>query len=231
MLNFKMNRVCSLFSGIGGIDLGFVQAGFTIVWANELNKEAAMTYRHNFKNSTLVERNIKHIKTKSIPDFDVLIAGFPCQPFSRAGMQKGFSDTRGTLFFEIVRILSQKRPQVVFLENVANLLGHDEGKTFLTVYNELAPLGYTLKYCVMDAADYGNIPQHRSRIFIIGFLDNDKCKKFIFPDELPRTVRLNDILDRTIRHDSGYYFSTGDKHYDLLKKIVVDKKAIYKFFN
>lgn len=225
-----MYRVCSLFSGIGGIDLGFVQAGFTVVWANEFNKEAAMTYRHNFQFSSLVEKNIKRIKSENIPDFDVLVAGFPCQPFSSAGMQKGFSDTRGTLFFEIVRIVSEKRPQVVFLENVANLLGHDEGKTFLTVYNELAPLGYTLKYCVMDASKYGNVPQHRARIFIVGFWDNDKCERFKFPDEMKRTVNLNDILDRSVLHDRCYYFSKTDKYYDLLKKIVVDKKAIYKFY-
>ena len=230
-LSFDMNRVCSLFSGIGGIDLGFVQAGFKIVWANEFNKEAAMTYRHNFQDGCLVEKNIKRVKPESIHDFDILVAGFPCQPFSSAGMQKGFSDTRGTLFFDIVRIVSVKKPQVVFLENVANLLGHDEGKTFLTVYNELAPLGYTLKYCVMDAADYGNVPQHRSRIFIVGFLDNDKCEKFKFPSEIPRTVKLNDILDRSVTHDSSYYFSEGDKYYELLKRIVVDKKAIYKFFD
>lgn len=226
-----MNRVCSLFAGIGGIDLGFIQAGFTIVWANEFNKEAAITYRHNFKDSVLVEKNIKRVKAESIPDFDVLVAGFPCQPFSRAGMQKGFLDTRGTLFFEIVRIASRKRPQVIFLENVANLLGHDEGRTFLTVYNELAPLGYTFKYCVMDAADYGNVPQHRSRIFIVGFLDNERCEKFRFPDEIHRTVSLNDVLDRAVMHDSIYYFTDTDKYYDLLEKIVVDKKAIYKFFD
>ena len=140
-------KVCSLFSGIGGIDLGFIQAGFDVVWANEFNKDAATTYRANFGNEYLVEKDIRKVDASEIPDFDVLVAGFPCQPFSSAGMQKGFSDTRGTLFFDIVRIVSEKKPQVVFLENVANLLGHDDGKTFLTVYLNLLKPANKMDLC------------------------------------------------------------------------------------
>ena len=163
-------RVCSLFSGIGGIDLGFMQAGFEIVWANEFDKDAAHTYRHNFGNAHLVEKDIRQIDAHTIPDFDVLVAGFPCQPFSILGRQKGFKDPRGNLFFEIAKIVEAKRPQVVFLENVSNLIQHDDGKTFLAIYNALVPYGYTFKYRVMDAIDYGNVPQHRTRIFIVAFL-------------------------------------------------------------
>ena len=147
-------RVCSLFSGIGGIDLGFQQAGFDIVWANEFDKDAARTYRHNFGTSHLVEADIRSVDPSAIPDFDVLVAGFPCQPFSIMGFKKGFKDPRGNLFFEIARIAEAKLPKVIFLENVANLLEHDEGKSFLTVYNALVPLGYTFKYQVMDAMEY-----------------------------------------------------------------------------
>lgn len=135
-------RVCSLFSGIGGIDLGFKQAGFEIVWANECDKYAAKTYRKNFGDKNLVEADITKIDATTIPDFEVLIAGFPCQPFSVAGKQKGFKDNRGNLFYEIVRIVDTKKPKIIFLENVANLLEHDEGKSFLTVYNALVPYGY-----------------------------------------------------------------------------------------
>ena len=110
-------RVCSLFSGIGGIDLGFIQAGFDVVWANEFDKDAARTYRYNLGSDHLVEKDIRKIDAHIIPDFDVLVAGFPCQPFSSAGKQKGFQDPRGTLFFEIARVVEAKRPQVVFLEN------------------------------------------------------------------------------------------------------------------
>ena len=179
-----MLKVCSLFSGIGGIDLGFIQAGFQIVWANEFDKDAARTYKHNFGSEHICEKDIRNVQIEDIPDFDVLVAGFPCQPFSVLGKQRGFDDPRGQLFFEIARIVKEKRPQVVFLENVANLLEHDDGKTFLAVYNALVPYGYTLKYRVIDAIDYGNIPQHRTRIFIVAFLDNDKCEKFSFPEEI-----------------------------------------------
>ena len=137
--------VCSLFSGIGDIDLGFIQAGFQVVWANEFDKDAARTYKHNFCFQTLSEEDIRNVKTDNLPNFDVLVAGFPCQSFSILGKQRGFNDPRGQLFFEIARIVQVKRPQVIFLENIANLLEHDDGKPFLTVYNSLVPYGYTFK--------------------------------------------------------------------------------------
>ena len=224
-------RVCSLFSGIGGIDLGFIQAGFEIVWANEFDEDAARTYRYNFKDRNLVVKNIKKVNIDTIPDFDVLTAGFPCQPFSSAGMQKGFQDTRGTLFFEIVRVVEKKRPKVIFLENVANLLGHDDGKTFLTIYNALVPFGYSFKYQVMDALDYGNIPQRRSRIFIVAFLDDVMCDSFSFPEKIKRTTNLNDILDRKVKHHESYYFDRNDKDYEKLLRIVKNKNVIYRFYD
>ena len=119
-----------MFAGIGGICLGFKQAGFEIVWANEIDKAACKTYRHNFGSSYLIEADIKKVDTNSIPDFDVLTAGFPCQPFSIVGKQRGFNDDRGTLFFEIQRIIKSKRPKIVLLENVANLIEHNNGKSF-----------------------------------------------------------------------------------------------------
>ena len=223
-------KVCSLFSGIGGIDLGFQQAGFEIVWANEFDHDAAKTYSHNFGDTYLSEQDIKTVKTEDIPDFDVLVAGFPCQSFSSAGRQKGFDDPRGNLFFEIARIVKDKRPSVIFLENVANLLQHDDGKTFLTVYNTLVPFGYTFKYRVMDAMEYGNVPQHRSRIFIVAFLDYHKCEKFEFPEQIRRTVFLNDILQRNVKHDDSYYLKPGDPNYDFLVKLVSNKSQIYKYY-
>ena len=223
-------KVCSLFSGIGGIDLGFQQAGFEIVWANEFDRDAAKTYRHNFGDTYLSEQDIKSVKTEDIPDFDVLVAGFPCQSFSSAGRQKGFDDPRGNLFFEIARIVKDKRPPVIFLENVANLLQHDDGKTFLTVYNTLVPFGYTFKYRVMDAMEYGNVPQHRSRIFIVAFLDYQKCEKFEFPEQIKRTVFLNDILKRNVKHDNSYYLKSDDPDYDFLVNLVSNKSQIYKYY-
>ena len=224
-------KVCSLFSGIGGIDLGFRQAGFDIVWANEFDKDAATTYRHNFGGEHLVERDICTVDTNDIPDFDVLVAGFPCQPFSIAGRQKGFSDPRGDLFFQIARVVEAKKPQVIFLENVANLLEHDDGKSFLTIYNALVPYGYKFKYQVMDSFEYGNVPQHRSRIFIVAFLDENNCERFAFPEKNECKVKLNDIIDRSVKHSDCYYYDESSFYYDDLKAIVTDKTALYKIFD
>ena len=223
--------VGSLFSGIGGIDLGFMQAGFDIVWANEFDRDAAKTYRHNFGGEHLVERDIKSVRTEDIPGFDVLVAGFPCQPFSIAGKQKGFEDPRGNLFFEIARIVKDKRPSVIFLENVANLLEHDDGKTFLTIYNALVPYGYTFKYRVMDAIEYGNVPQHRNRIFIVAFLDYEKCERFEFPEKIKLTAQLNDILVRNAKHDKSYYYTDSSVYYEDLQRIIDNKDALYKIYD
>lgn len=226
----EVMKVCSLFSGIGGIDLGFIQAGFEIVWANEFDRDAARTYRHNFGNAHLVEKDIRKVDVATIPDFDVLAAGFPCQPFSILGKQRGFEDSRGMLFYEIERVVKAKRPQVIFLENVANLIEHNDGKTFLTVYNTLVPYGYSFRYRVMDAIDYGNVPQHRTRIFIVAFLDNDKCERFEFPEKLKRTTKLNDIINRSEKHDKSYYYTESNEYFEDLNKVAKDKQALYRIF-
>lgn len=224
-------RVASMFSGIGGIDLGFQQAGFDIVWANEFDKDAATTYRFNFGKDHLIEGDIREIDVSTIPDFDVLVAGFPCQPFSKMGFQKGFNDPRGNLFFQIARVVEAKRPSIIFLENVANLLEHDAGRSFLTVYNALAQYGYGFRYKVMDAMEYGNVPQQRTRIFIVGFLDYAQCERFTFPEKIDLTVDMNDILDRSVKHDDIYYYTTRSPFYTDLKRIVTDRKALYKIYD
>lgn len=221
-------KVCSLFSGIGGIDIGFQQAGFEIVWANEFDKDAAITYRNNLADTCLVEKDIRQVDVNEIPDFDVLVAGFPCQPFSIVGMQKGFKDPRGNLFFEITRIVDAKRPKVIFLENVANLMEHDDGKTFLVIYNSLAQFGYSVRYKVLDSKDYGNVPQHRSRIFIVAFLDYEQCQRFTYPEPIDLTVSLNDILCRNVKHSDCYYYNDSSFYYQQLVEMVTDKRALYK---
>jgi len=178
-------RVGSMFAGIGGICLAFKRAGADIVWANEVDRFACMTYRRNFGSDYLIEGDIRGINADSVPDIDVLTAGFPCQSFSVMGNQKGFSDPRGTMYFEILRVIDSKRPQAVFLENVKNLVQHDNGRTFLTIYNTLAERGYGVKYRVMGANTHADIPQYRDRIFIVAFLDFDRLGRFQFPDEVP----------------------------------------------
>lgn len=224
-------RVCSLFSGIGGIDLAFEQAGFDIVWANELDKYAADTYETNFSSDVLIRGNIKKIHTNTIPDYDILVAGFPCQAFSTAGKQRGFEDDRGSLFFQVARVVEATRPKVIFLENVANLLEHDEGKSFLTVYNALVPFGYSFKYQVMEPYEYGNRPQTRARVFIVGFLNDMDCFKFSFPEKIELTETLNSLFDRSVRHSDCYYYNEDNRFYKELKSCVNQKDCIYKIFD
>ena len=221
-------RVCSLFAGIGGIDLAFIQAGFEIVWANEIDPDACKTYRHFFPDNILVEGDIKSIDKFIIPDFDVLTAGFPCQPFSVCGKQKGFQDERGNLFFQIVDVLDVKRPNVVFLENVANLVEHDQGQTFNTIHNELASRGYCIRYLVADACDYG-IPQHRTRSYIVAFKDEEACDRFAFPDKMTLEKRIFDIIDKTIKCDESFYLKENTPQYKKMKSAINDPEQIYRF--
>jgi DNA (cytosine-5)-methyltransferase 1 len=216
-----------MFAGIGGICLGFKQAGFDVVWANEIDGDAVKTYTHNFGDKYIVEGDIRKINVADIPDFDVLTAGFPCQPFSVRGKQMGFKDPRGNLFFEIARVIDKKRPSVIFLENVANLAKHDDGKTFLVIYNTLAQFGYFVKYAVLDAQTHGNIPQKRERIFIVAFLDNAKCKNFEFSEATELTVKLNDIINRSVKHSDCYYYNENSYYFDELKRVVTDTDALY----
>lgn len=222
-----MPSVCSLFSGIGGIDLGFIQAGFDIVWANEMDAAACRTYRHNFPNTNLIEGDIKRIATSDIPDCDVLTAGFPCQPFSIAGLQKGFKDRDGNLFFEITRIIDAKRPKVVFLENVPNLMKHDDGKTFLVIFNGLAQFGYTVYYRVLASNDYGNLPQIRKRIYIVAIREDISNRLYQYPEPMELTLKSSDIINRSVKQHDIYYYTEG-KMYDRLAAHMKDRKAIYR---
>ena len=222
-----MPSVCSLFSGIGGIDLGFIQAGFDIVWANEMDAAACRTYRHNFPNTNLIEGDIKRIATSDIPDCDVLTAGFPCQPFSIAGLQKGFKDRDGNLFFEITRIIDAKRPKVVFLENVPNLMKHDDGKTFLVIFNGLAQFGYTVYYRVLASNDYGNLPQIRKRIYIVAIREDISNRLYQYPEPMKLTLKSSDIINRSVKQHDIYYYTEG-KIYDRLVAHMKDRKAIYR---
>lgn len=222
-----MPSVCSLFSGIGGIDLGFIQAGFDIVWANEMDAAACRTYRHNFPNTNLIEGDIKRIATSDIPDCDVLTAGFPCQPFSIAGLQKGFKDRDGNLFFEITRIIDAKRPKVVFLENVPNLMEHDDGKTFLVIFNGLAQFGYTVYYRVLASNDYGNLPQIRKRIYIVAIREDISNRLYQYPEPMELTLKSSNIINRSVKQHDIYYYTEG-KMYDRLVAHMKDRKAIYR---
>lgn len=172
-------KVVSLFAGIGGFDLALTRLGHKIVWSNEYDKYAVETYNKNFQNHWVDPRDIRTVPTSDIPDHDLLVAGFPCQAFSIAGKRRGFSDTRGTLFFEIARILKDKRPPFILLENVKGLLSHQNGRTFQTILRTLDELGYKLEWQVLNSR-YFAVPHNRERIFIIG-VRREISFKNIFP--------------------------------------------------
>jgi DNA (cytosine-5)-methyltransferase 1 len=171
-------KVVSLFAGIGGFDLALERLGHEIVYTNEWDKYAAQIYEKNFKHK-VDTRSITDVPTGDIPDHDLLVGGFPCQAFSIAGKRGGFEDTRGTLFFEIARILKDKRPPYVLLENVKGLLSHDNGRTFETIMRTLTELGYELSWQVLNSKNFG-VPQNRERVFIIGHLGGVSRPK-VFP--------------------------------------------------
>ncbi len=221
-------KSCSLFAGIGGIDLAFEQAGFETVWANEIDRDACRTYRFNFPDNLLIEGDIKNIDKSSIPDFDVLTAGFPCQPFSICGNQKGFDDDRGNIFFQIVDVIDAKNPGIVFLENVANLVEHDKGRTFNVIHNELVSRGYFIRYLIADACDYG-IPQHRTRSYIVAFKDEKQCNRFAFPDKIVLEKRIFNIIDKSIECDESFYLKEGTSQYKKMESAIKDTEQIYRF--
>jgi cytosine-specific methyltransferase nlaX len=214
-----MVKIVDLFAGIGGIRLGFEQAFGDVhcVFTSEIDKYAVTTYKANFRDANIFG-DIKQIDENDVPDHDILLAGFPCQPFSQAGLKKGFTDTRGTLFFDIERILLAKQPKAFLLENVKQLKGHDKGRTFKTIIDHLTNAGYKVFYEILKARDFG-VPQNRERIYIVGFLDHSINFEFPKPTNLP--TRVGDILDDIV--DEKYTISdklwSGHKRRKELNKL------------
>lgn len=223
--------VVSLFAGIGGICLGFKQAGFEIVWANEKDAAACRTYRYNFGGEYLVEGDIRKLDMAQLPRADVLAAGFPCQSFSVAGLKKGFADTRGQLFFEVIRAIEEIQPPVVFLENVENLMEHDGGRTFQVIYSSLVEHGYILRYQPMATHEYANIPQTRRRVYIVAFRDYAMCQKFQFPVPVPLTADIHAFLDRETEQHEIYYYRTGTPFDEYIRSHATDMDGLYRVFD
>lgn len=217
-------KAIDLFAGIGGIRLGFERAfgeKIDFVFASEIDKYAHQTYYANF--GEIPFGDITKIDEKNIPPFDILLAGFPCQAFSVAGHRKGFEDTRGTLFFDVMRIASHHKPKVIFLENVKGLVGHDKGKTFKVILETLKELGYSVNYQVLNAKDFG-IPQNRERIYIVCFLNDDKI--FEFPEQIELNKKIQDCLEEKI--DEKYYYK-NKAMYEKIKDEVVSSETIYQW--
>lgn len=216
-----MLSVGSFFSGVGGIDLAFIMTGdCDVVYANEIDEYPAETYKLNFDNLVDI-RDVCDIRAKTVPDMDILVAGFPCQPFSIAGKQEGFADSkgRGLLFFELIRIMKEKRPRVALFENVRVLLEHDRGNTFRTICEALSDIGYTVTYQVMNAMYYGNVPQCRERIYIVALRDKPDMLKFSWPLPIELTTGVRDIIDFDKKVDSKYYYTDGKFAGDIYDKL------------
>lgn len=223
-------NVASFFAGVGGIDLAFNNAGFKIIYANEIDKFAAMTYNNNFLDEPLQLADIQEIKYNSIPKHDVLVAGFPCQAFSVAGYRKGFEDERGNLYFRLFDIIKRKKPRVVFLENVRNLLGHDDGNTYKVIKESLESEGYNVTSKVMNACEYSNVPQNRERIYIVAFKYKKDFSKFKFPLKVDKVDQLKNYISFDTEVDKKYYYDeTNFKHIELLRKEVITTETIYQW--
>lgn len=200
-------KVLSLFCGCGGLDMGFVNAGYDIVWANDFDKYAVQTYSANFDHPVVLG-DINTVELDSLPNFDILVGGFPCQPFSMMGSEHGFNDARGTLFFRIAEIIKDriqkgKKPKALILENVRTLKTHDKGKTFKTIKRILErDLGYKVFWEILNTADYG-IPQTRNRTYIVCFSNN--AADFKFPETVELNKTLQDLLEPSV--DNKYFLS------------------------
>lgn len=190
-------KFIDLFAGIGGFHLALSAFGLQCVFACEWDKYAAETYTKNFQLKP--HGDINNIQAGDIPAHQIVCAGFPCQAFSIAGKQKGFTDTRGTLFFQVVRIIEWHQPPVIFLENVKNLVRHDHGKTFEIVIETLESLGYQVFHQIFNASHFG-LPQNRQRIYIVAFHKNINAENFVFPQPSDQPVCLQDILEKYPTH-------------------------------
>jgi DNA (cytosine-5)-methyltransferase 1 len=215
-------KFIDLFAGIGGFHIALSDLGAECVFASEIDEFARQTYLLNHSSSCPVLRSsegfakdITEVEYASLPDFDVLCAGFPCQPFSQVGKGLGFADTRnnnrGNLFFEILEILQTKRPAAFFLENVRHIKNHDNGETFRVIQDSLESIGYSFHWKVVKASDHG-LPQHRPRVFMVGFRDEKtELSDFEFPDREPLSLTMSDVLGGDCPRDVGFTLRVGGR--------------------
>lgn len=230
----KTYTLASFFAGVGGIDLGFEQTGCVkTVYANELDPYPVRTFELNF-DITADCRDIHEVKPEDFPHTDIICGGFPCQAFSIAGYRKGFDDEkgRGILFFELLRLIRAKRPRVVFLENVKNLVSHNRGNTLRVILEALQNERYYYRFQVMNAMDYGNTPQNRDRIYIVAFAHESDYAKFSFPTPIPLEKKLSDVIDFENRVNEKYYYTAGKYKgniYEKLAEAMNDENTVYQW--
>lgn len=242
-------RVGSLFAGIGGICNAFKQAGCDVTWANEFDKHACSTYRLNFPDTQLVEADINELLDSKVngfewPETDILTSGFPCQAFSIAGYRQGFNDEkgRGNLFFRTAELIETLQPKAFLLENVKNLVGHDKGNTFKIIEKTITEdLGYSFIPFVLNAKDFGNVPQNRERIYIVGFkgeakfsndddekLDSVLTHQFQIPEPIALEKTIHDVISKD-KQDDRFLYPETHRYYEQLNDEMTSRDTIYQW--
>jgi DNA (cytosine-5)-methyltransferase 1 len=220
-----------LFAGIGGFRIAMQNVGGKCVYTSEWNADAKKTYFRNFGEVPFGDITKDSVKNYIPKKFDVLCGGFPCQAFSIAGYRKGFTETRGTLFFDIQQIIEKHQPKVVFLENVKNLVSHDEGKTFKVILEILEEkLGYKVFHKVLNSMTHANVPQNRERIFIVAFDPRqvENFEDFSFPAPIELTNTIHDLLEQG-KQDDKYYYKKDHQYYPELEKTMLKKDTVYQW--
>lgn len=220
---FKNWKFIDLFAGLGGFRLALESLGAECVYSNEWDVSVQKVYNENF--GDIPEGDITKVDETSIPDHDILCAGFPCQAFSISGKQLGFEDSRGTLFFDVARIVKEKNPKIVFMENVKNFATHDGGKTLEVVRKTMNELGYTFNQRVLNSVDFG-IPQKRERIYMVCFRNDIITKDFTFPKPIKLTKHVEDFLLEDTSLTEPLYVNRKDIYYNLTKDDVYNNKPI-----
>ena len=230
-MNESKFKFIDLFAGIGGMRIGFENAGGQCILTCEINNDAMVTYKANF-NATkkhVYAKNILELSCFDVPEHDVLVAGFPCQPYSIAGLRKGLEDTRGgDIFSAIIRILKDKSPNAFLLENVKGIINHDDGKTFQYMINQLSACGYFIKYEILNSMEYANIPQNRERVFMVGFKEKSLYEQFNFPHKIKLIKTIHDCLE-SIKVGDEFYYTERFNCYQEIKNSIKSKNSIYQW--
>ena len=223
----------SLYAGIGGIEEGFIRAGFKVLWANENDKNAVITYKNNFKHKLFTNDIYDDKFISELEPVDVLTAGFPCQPFSIAGYRKGFEDNRGNHFFRIMQIVNILKPKVLLLENVKNFYTHDKGNTYKIIKKTLLKHNYSFKDKIMNTMAYGNLPQNRERFYAVCFRDEESGKNkyintFEFPSKIKLTKSIHNIISKE-KIDEKYFYRNDKYMISHLEDVVKNANTIYQW--
>lgn len=221
-----MIKVVDLFCGTGGFSIGFNNKNIEIVLANDFIKSSKIIYNLNFPLHNYILDDIFNLDEKQIPKFDIITGGISCQPFSIAGKLLGFNDKRSNVFWKMLDIIKEHKPKIIIIENVKNLLTHDDGNSLKIIIDNLSKINYYVKYKILDTCKITGIPQHRERIYIIGFINKEAYNNFTFDFPEIKCKDISTFLDKKV--DEKYYYTNKYKIYDIVKEGVINENTIYQ---